>query len=584
MAKRSLCCPHTGSYQPIIGALLSLSLASGVVLGQDQGGSSPVFQESIAVHEVRLEVRIENGLGLPVDDLTQSDFTVTEDGEPVEIVRFQVLNPRGVATPTASARVETTEQQTPTPQPVVANPRQQETVVLLFDFVDNRIRFVNAVDEISRWVDQNSRLVAERTWIVATLDGAVGLLDSPTQDPETLKTTLEELKKKRSEETRVWRFVASPSESAWVQKAREFNAASHPSQTNAGPTTATGEDEQLKRFRGSDCRMQAEWMVGQTSKLRQLVESLSPLPGRKTVVWVHGTSFSSVPQGCPAKDVFQATRASWELGSLAAAAGVVLHASDMSGLTLRYGSADSSASDMGLIGEYMETAAVASGYEHFLSLGSLARNMSIHTGGHRVVLNDPSYVFHRAFEEPVYEVTVLVPHGRDGLHHRIKVKVEGHPLARLSYQRNYVDLDKRSLLLNQVERMSLLPGSYGSFPVHLSGSGLQDGKNIETRVTIATPAHKIGMMVDGDHLVAKLEPFIAVYQVNGQLIELRELEASEVRVDNARGIRPSDAFKVSTTFELSPGEYLFTGAFFDTLNETSGVTSARLDLNQFVSE
>jgi hypothetical protein len=255
-----------------------------------------------------------------------------------------------------------------------------------------------------------------------------------------------------------------------------------------------------------------------------------------------------------------------------------VHSSDSSGLVLRYGGPESGASDLGIIGEYMETGSVASGYEHFLTLGALSRNLSIHTGGHRVVLNDQSYVFERAFEEPVHEILILVPHGPDGLHHHIKVALEGHPLARLSYPRNYVDLDQRSLLLNQVERFSLLPGSYGSFLVSLAGTSVRKGDKVAAEITLAVPASQVGAVRDGDEFVARLEPFVAVFQPNGKLIELRSLEPSEIRFDKSREIGPRDAFRVSAGFELPPGEYLFTGAFYDQLNATSGITSTRLDL------
>ena len=524
------------------------------------------------MHEVRLMVRVDDALGLPVDDLTVNDFTVKEDGVPVEIVSFRKLGTTGelsaerAVEPSTAAddvAVDTDEDQRP----------EDNLVVLLFDIREIYPRFVRAVDKTADWIRENPEMVRERTWLAAILDGSVGVVGAATSDPEVLAETVDAIRKRKLQD-RVWRFVESPADNSWVRMARAYNAAEV---GRAAPGSDPRADQRDRLLMLQDCNGRRYWMLDQVEKLQQLVESLAPISGRKTVIWMHGSNQRSYPETCENYFTLQVARAIQDLGSVAASAGVVVHASSLGGLTLKYGGPSVGSE---LISEYlMDSAPVAPYYEHLLSLGGLARNMAIHTGGQRVVLNDPSWVFHRAFEDPVYELVVLVPHGRDGREHQVKVDLKGHPLALLQYQRSYLALSKRQLFMNQLERSSLLPGSYGAIPVHMRWQGQRDGDHNQVQLTVAAPVERVGAVERDGRLIAEVEPWIAVHRPDGELVEVRQLDASSLSLPADTVLKPTDAFTASTTLDLPMGEFMITGAFFDRLNETSGVTSANLDLN-----
>lgn len=569
MRNRCLSCPRSRSTTALGLGLLLPTLAAAQ---SDSAGSTEVpFEESIEVHEVRLTVRVDNGLGLPVTGLTVDDFSVVEDGQPVEIVDFRLLGNaaelRRVESPSTNDRADAdiVADEATRPTPTAA---EDELVVLLFDLQGNRPRFHNAVNDVVSWIDEHPDDVAQRTWLLGILDGSVAIPGQPTRDPAVLRTALEDLKDAKLHD-RVWRFVASPGEAAWVQEARAYNALA------SGRQVPFGDEISQRMLEREGCLGLGGWMVTQIGSVRQLIESLAPVSGRKTVVWMHSSASFGGPEECRDMDVLRVTRAMHDLGALTATSGVVFHASSMAGLEFDYGAA---AGPTDLTGQNMNTVSVSPFSRSVMSLAGLATNMSIYTGGQRVALNDPTWIFHRAFDDPVYEITVLVPHGRDGQEHSIDVDLQGHPLAILGYQRTYLDLSKRQLLMNQLERFSLLPGTYGAFPVHLGGTGTKDGDEVVAEVTVAVPAARIGLLERDDALVAELEPYVAVHTLAGELVEMRQLDDAELRLSRDAEIGANDAFTARTSIRLPAGEYLFTGAFFDRLNETSGVTSAKLDL------
>ncbi len=549
--------------------ILGLSGAAGIV-AQEEG--APAFQESIEVHELRLEVRVDNGLGLPVDSLTADDFVVTEDGEPVEIVDFRILQDGKPFLPLAEEAGASPEQiEAALAEPEVAVQREPELVVILTDFQMRRPRFVTAMARLLQWVDEHPEEIAERNWMVGFVDRSVGFLGEPTNDPVELKATLENLSSRKIE-GRIWRFVESPSTEPWVQETRTYNA------RESGRTTGTDETQRQRMMDRQGCSGKRTWMLGQVDSLRRLVESLAPLPGRKTVVWMHSFSLYRLTEGCSRGDMFTVVRAVGDLGALASSAGVVFHASSMGGL-IPVDSYELTEQNMAVVSP--------STFETTFSLGALAQSLAQYTGGQKVGLNDPSWIFHRAFKDSVYELTVLVPHGRDGRRHDIKVRIkEGYPLAILRYPRTYVDLSKRQLLMNQLQRFSMLPGSYGSFPVYLKteearNEELEAGESVDLAVSVAVPVGRVGMLTqeDGGQL-ARLEPYVSVHNLDGELVEFQQLDSSEFRLAKGVEIAPEDVLQATTRIPLPPGEYLVNGAFYDALNDTSGVTSARVNLTQ----
>ncbi len=525
-------------------------------LGQDS--EVPVFQESIEVHEVKLSVRVDNGLGLPVDGLTVEDFVVTEDGASVEMVDFRLVQDGDPFVPLAERSGVTPGQiALALSEPAATVQSEPELVVILTDFQTIRPRFVAAMGKLLAWVSDHPQEVGERTWMVGFVDRTVGFLGGPTSDPVELKAKLRDLQRRKIQ-GRIWRFIESPANASWVQDAK------------GGQASGGDEDLRQRMLKRQGCSGKLGWIMSQIDSLGRLVESLAPIPGRKSVVWMHSSVYFKQEEGCSKGDVFKAVRSLSDLGAIATSAGVIFHASSLAGLEL-FSNDEVTESNMNSVSPRQ--------FESTFSLGTMAKSLANHTGGQKVGLNDPSWIFHRAFKDTVYEIAVLVPHGRDGKEHDIKVKIkQGYPLAILRYPLTYLDLSKKQLLMNQLQRLSMLPGSYGSFPVYLRTETGEMGETVSVTVTIAVPAGQIGMVEEDGEQIARLEPYISVHNLEGELVEFLQLNSSEFHIQAGVDVGPEARLQATAQVELPPGEYLINGAFYDSLNDTAGVTSTRLAL------
>ncbi len=520
------------------------------------------FEEAIDVHEVLLTVRATTWRGKPIDGLTAADFSVTEDGKPVEIVGFRRLDADGGrAGPVPQEPVATNSEAGPALQ------EEQELVVLLFDMQGLQPRRARALQQLLEWVDAHPQEIQRRNWLVAILDGSIGLVSDPTNDPSELRNAVAAAGDRRTRD-RIWRFVESPAEATWVQDARAYNAAA------SSGATPLGDEVSERMLARQKCFGKRDWMTAQIDALQQLIESLAPIPGRKSIVWIHSSHLGDVPEYCQDWEIFRITRAMQDLGALTAASGVILHAANLEGLNLEYGRAERM--NMGVSENNMASPAVLPGHPHNMSLGTLARNMAGYTGGRRIESNTPPVILDMAFAGPVYEIAVRVPHGRDGKEHRFHVDLRGHTGADLYYQRSWLDLSKRDLLVNQLRRLSLLPGSYGAFPVALRGQVQPESSALE--VSVAVPVNRVGLVERKEKLVAQLEPYVAVHRLDGTLVVFQPLDASPLELPKDAEIGSGAALKASVELELPPGEYMVTGAFFDALNETAGLTSTRMEL------
>ena len=112
-----------------LAALLLLLLALPGVSQEDPGQpEDEIFLDRVAVDIVNVEVYVTDTEGNPVPGLTREDFTVVEDGRPVEVVNFyQVANgiPEGWRKETPVEALEADAQEAePAPPPRAALPDQ----------------------------------------------------------------------------------------------------------------------------------------------------------------------------------------------------------------------------------------------------------------------------------------------------------------------------------------------------------------------------------------------------------------------------------------------------------------------------
>ena len=64
-------------------AVALLTATAGAASGQAPGAKP--FTERVDVHRVLLDVRVTDGVGEPIEELTKADFVVRIDGKPVAV-------------------------------------------------------------------------------------------------------------------------------------------------------------------------------------------------------------------------------------------------------------------------------------------------------------------------------------------------------------------------------------------------------------------------------------------------------------------------------------------------------------------
>ncbi len=122
--------------------VLMLLALPGAAQENDTAESLEAFFEQVAVDIVNVEVYVTDKEGNPVGGLTRDDFSVTEDGRPVELINFYRVT-GGRPAPDSSAAVEVPQEKAPpTPLPRLPRPSAELAVpesqrLHLIIYVDN---------------------------------------------------------------------------------------------------------------------------------------------------------------------------------------------------------------------------------------------------------------------------------------------------------------------------------------------------------------------------------------------------------------------------------------------------------------
>jgi len=270
----------SASLLALTAGLLAASVAAQAPAAQ--ADSEPTFFESIDVNVVNVEVYVTDGQGKRVPGLTLQDFQVLEDGKPVEITNFYAMSEgRPAEEPAAEAAPAPATAET---ESSAAGPEDQRLYLAIF--LDNRSlvpasrnRILAAVKDFVSRLDSGDRV------LIAAYDGSVRVRQGLTSDPATLSAALEEMSKvapggvTRNSERR--RLLA------------EIDAA-YP----VGATGQAGENqreqaavilaEQLYQNIRQYGQMQYEETRAAMIMLREFVDSLAGLPGRKALLYVSG--------------------------------------------------------------------------------------------------------------------------------------------------------------------------------------------------------------------------------------------------------------------------------------------------------
>ncbi|HEX5716275.1 MAG TPA: VWA domain-containing protein, partial [Thermoanaerobaculia bacterium] len=231
------------------------------------------------VNVVNVEVYVTDKQGRRVQGLTRDDFQVLEDGKPVEITNFYAVSGGQVS----QAAPETAEPEQV--EEAAAAPAPEAQRLYLTIFLDNRSLLPASRNLVLKSIKEFvARLRPEDRILIAAYDGSVRVRQGLTNDPATLSAALEEMAKvapggvSRNSERR--RLLAEIDAAYPVGGAQGGE--------NQREQAAIILAEQLYnniRQYGVQVSEENRLALGQ---LREFIDSLAGLPGRKAVLYVSG--------------------------------------------------------------------------------------------------------------------------------------------------------------------------------------------------------------------------------------------------------------------------------------------------------
>jgi VWFA-related protein len=263
-------------------ALLAPAAAGAPPAKPRQPAPEPTFFETVDVNVVNLEVFVTDAKGHLVTNLTRDDFTVLEDGKPVEISNFYVAD--GGNPPPAPAAAAAAAAGTP-PPPAAAAPVPEEQRLHLAIFVDNHNLTPGSrnrmLDSLKRFVQ--SKVRPDDRVLLATYDGigSLKVRQEPTSDPAALTAAI----------TAVARAAANGmmKNADRLQLVRQLESAADPNSSIDRERDVAREDARALYSQAAlYAQQQYEEIRATVAHLEQFVDSLAGLPGRKALLYVSG--------------------------------------------------------------------------------------------------------------------------------------------------------------------------------------------------------------------------------------------------------------------------------------------------------
>jgi VWFA-related protein len=262
--------------------VLAAALLPGLALAQAPAeDSESTFFESIDVNVVNVEVYVTDRAGQRVQGLTQDDFQVLEDGKPVEITNFYAISGGQVS---QAAPAKALPEQEPAPAAAAPALEPEDQRLYLAIFLDNRSLVPASRNQILQSIKEFvARLRPEDRILIAAYDGSVQVRQGLTNDPVALSAALEEMAR------------VAPGGMTRNSERRRLLAELDAAYPVGGPGGESQRDqaaillaEQLyNNIRQYGMQVSEENRLAM-AQLREFVDSLAGLPGRKALLYVSG--------------------------------------------------------------------------------------------------------------------------------------------------------------------------------------------------------------------------------------------------------------------------------------------------------
>ncbi len=266
MLRRAKNCLQPAAGVLVLGALLQ----TGPLVSQQTDRQHGIFSETIDVTLVNLEIVATDPRGNPVNDLTQDEFRVFEDGEPVELSYFTGIETEDSELLGGELELETGSGRAPTP---AEGPAERKHAIILVD--NAHLSPANRNVLLARMRDELSRLMDGNTWaMVVSKDRDIRIAQRSTNDHELVDAALE-------------RIQTTGAKGGMLTASSEKLLQGLISRGDA-PGVPGAQDDATDLLTSIDlhARSVAQAVLGTCEVLGYFVKSLSGVPGRKALFYI----------------------------------------------------------------------------------------------------------------------------------------------------------------------------------------------------------------------------------------------------------------------------------------------------------
>lgn len=519
---------------PLIASLVTLAAVLGVSgLGstaapaqEPSEATLEPFFEQVAVDVVNVEVYVTDKLGNPVGGLARDDFSITEDGKPVELVNFYSVSVgKPVAEPHPSAENQRPKEESqvdaPSPLPLLSPaieiPESQRLQVIIY--VDNfNIHPLNRNRVFNRLrVFLNDTIQSGDEIMVASYDRSLHIRQPFTGSPIVANGVLLELEKLAG--------------SAIEREAERSDALQEIFETESLHTAQF----RAKQFADN----QYHEVNNSLDALREMLDSLAGLPGRKMLLHVS----DGLPM-VPGQDLYQAIQQKFadqtalaeafrrdlsrryaELIAQANSSRISFYTVDAGGLRTRSGMAAENAA----VNSFQATSFMAVDGTRASNLQGTLRMMANRTGGRAILnTNDVSAGLERIASDfgNYYSLGYRMPSADRGRYHKIEVRLKNQDKKwRIRHREGYRDKSLAAQIADSTR--TFLVHGYETNPLGVSftlGQQSDAGEGMTSvQVRVRVPMERIVLIPRSEFYEGRLMLYFGAIDEAGRDAPLQEL-------------------------------------------------------------
>lgn len=558
-----------------LSAVMGLLLQSGLPAQERIDALEP----AVHVKVVNVDVRVTDKNGNAITDLSPQDFELYEDGKPVEITNFYAVQDRKSVLPHSdrsdagpipgegSARSDAVPALAAGAAPPLPPAEQQ---LHLIAYVDNlNLRPLNrnrVVRSLRGFVAEHVR-EGDRTMIV-TYERSLNIRQPFTTNLAELSRSLQKL------QTMSAQGVHADSDRLDALRAIQEIEDDQRNLTRALTMVQTYAESQYNDL---------EFTI---NALRDFVEQLAGLPGRKALVYVSdGISqrpgedlfyaLNDVSQrftgsravSLTAGQRFDASRRFQELGAQAASGRVAFFTIDAAGLRAP-ASSSVLAERPGVVGPVVDSV-------YRTNLQAPLQTLAEMTGGKAVInTNKVGPVLERISRDlwTYYSLGFHPAHSGDGRYHHLKVRVKRKGL-RVTHRQGYRD-ETAEVQMSQAVMAGLTFG-YSNNPLGVrlqrgQALKLKDG-NYQIPVRVLVPLSGLTLLPGESERIGRLRLFMAVRDDNGDSTPVQQVSVP-IRIDDERWRAVQDtAYPYEIPITVAPGEQRLAVGIRDELGATESL-------------